>query len=79
LKQYGPPKKVSRLRYRIWLVMFCTPVLLVWLSVHGAEAIPGFTQNPLPYALGGDLLLLTSLFVLGGGGLLGQDPFVIYS
>ncbi len=67
MKQYGPPKKVSRLRYRIGLVMFCTPVLLVWLSVHGAEAIPGFTQNPLPYALGGDLLLLTSLFVLGGG------------
>lgn len=23
LKQYGPPNKVSRLRYRIGLVMFC--------------------------------------------------------
>jgi hypothetical protein len=66
LKQYGPPNKVSRLRYRIGLVMFCAPLLFGWLSVYAAGAIPGFTQNPLPYALAGDLLLLTSLFVLGG-------------
>jgi hypothetical protein len=66
LKQYGPPNKVSRLRYRIGLVMFGTPLLFGWLSVYAAVAIPGFTQNPLPYALSGDLLLLASLFVLGG-------------
>ena len=66
LRQYGPPNKVSRLRYRIGLVMFCAPLLFAWLSVYAAKAIPGFTQNPLPYALGGDLLLLASLFVLGG-------------
>ena len=66
LKQYGPPNKVSRLRYRIGLVMFCAPIVFGWLSVYAAGVIPGFTQNPLPYALGGDLLLLASLFVLGG-------------
>jgi hypothetical protein len=66
LKQYGPPNKVSRLRYRIGLVMFCTPILFGWLSIYTAGYIPGFAQNPLPYALGGDLLLLASLFVLGG-------------
>jgi len=56
----------SRLRYRIGLVMFCAPLAFGWLSVYVAGSIPGFAQNPLPYALGGDLLLLTSLFVLGG-------------
>ena len=66
LKQYGPPNKVSRLRYQIGLVMFCVPILFGWLSIYTAGYIPAFAQNPLPYALGGDLLLLTSLFVLGG-------------
>jgi len=66
LRQYGPPNKVSRLRYQIGLVMFCTPVLFGWLSVYAAEVIPAFTPNPMPYAIGGDLLLLASLFVLGG-------------
>jgi hypothetical protein len=28
--------------------------------------IPDFSSNPLPYAIGGDLLLLMSLIVLGG-------------
>jgi len=66
LKHYGPPNKVSRLRYRIGLVMFCAPLLFGWLSLYLAGVTPGFVQSPLPYALGGDLLLLTSLFVLGG-------------
>ncbi len=66
LKQYGPPKEVSRFRYRIGLVMFCVPILFGWLSLYAADMIPGFTHDPLPYAIGGDLLLLASLFVLGG-------------
>jgi hypothetical protein len=33
IKQYGPPNKVSRLRYRIGLVMFCTPIAFR-LGVH---------------------------------------------
>ena len=66
LKQYGPPNKVRRLRYKIGLVMFCTPILFGWLSIYTAGYIPVFSQNPFPYALGGDLLLLASLFVLGG-------------
>ena len=66
LKQYGPPEEVSRGRYHIGLVMFCLPILFGWVSVYTADYIPGFAQDPLPYAIGGDLLLLTSLFVLGG-------------
>lgn len=36
------------------------------VSMYVATYIPGFMQHPLPYAIGGDLLLLASLFVLGG-------------
>ncbi len=66
IKQYGPPREVSRGRYRIGLVMFCLAILFGWVSIYAADYIPGFAQDPLPYAIGGDLLLLASLFVLGG-------------
>ena len=66
IKQYGPPNKVSRLRYRIGLVMFLAPVLFGWVSIYTARWIPGFENEPLYYAVGGDLMLLSSLFVLGG-------------
>ena len=66
LKQYGPPDTVSRGRYTVGLVMFSLPILFAWLSVYVADWIPGFTGNPLPYAIVGDVVLLVSLFVLGG-------------
>ena len=66
LKQYGPPNKVGRMRYRIGLVMFCTPIVFGWGAVYAASVIPAFTRISMPYAVGGDLLLLSSLFVLGG-------------
>ena len=66
LKRYGPPQEVGRVRYGIGLVMFCIPILFAWLAIYLGDYLPGFAQDPLPYALGGDILLLTSLFVLGG-------------
>jgi hypothetical protein len=65
-KQYGSPAKVSAVRYRVGLVMFCIPILFAWVSVYISEVIPGFESNPVAWALGGDLLLVMSLFVLGG-------------
>ena len=46
--------------------MFCIPLLFALVSVYAAELIPGFIENPLPYAITGDVMLLLSLFVLGG-------------
>ena len=65
-KQYGPPQTVSKRRYTIGLILFILPLLFGWLSVYIGSWIPYYSDNPLPFAVGGDLLLLTSLFVLGG-------------
>ena len=66
LKQHGPPQKVSRGRYNIGLVIFCVPLLFGWLSPYISKWVPGLLSNPLPFAIGGDILILASLLVLGG-------------
>jgi hypothetical protein len=66
LRHYGPPSEVSRTRYNIGLIMFSIPILFGWVSIYVADHIPLFSENQLAYAIGGDLLLLASLFVLGG-------------
>jgi hypothetical protein len=66
LKSYGPPREVSRTRYIIGLVMFTTPLAFGWVSPYVAQHLPGFTDNRLIYAIPFDVLLLISLFVLGG-------------
>jgi hypothetical protein len=66
LKQYGPPAEVSRTRYTIGLVMFAVPIVFGWLAPYAANLIPGYLGNEFTYAIVGDLLLLASLFVLGG-------------
>ena len=66
LKQHGPPQKVSRGRYNIGLVIFCVPLLFGWLSLYISKWVPGLLSYPLPFAIGGDVLILASLFVLGG-------------
>jgi hypothetical protein len=40
--------------------------LFGWSSIYLVDWIPGFVDYPLPYAIGGDLIWLMSLFVLGG-------------
>jgi hypothetical protein len=66
LNRHGPPETVSRRRYTMGLIVFSAPILFAWLSIYLADWIPGFVNNPLPYALFGDTVLLISLFVLGG-------------
>jgi hypothetical protein len=66
LKQHGPPQKVSRARYNIGLVIFCVPFLFGWLSIYISKWVPGLLSNPLPSAIGGDILILAGLLILGG-------------
>ena len=66
IKQYGPPQTVSRTRYTIGLFMFVLPVLFGWVMPYVADYIPGLSDHLLVYALTGDVILICSLFVLGG-------------
>jgi hypothetical protein len=66
LKSYGPPKTVGRSRYTFGLVLFMLPILLGWAGPYFGGYLPGFVENNFTYSVVGDLMLLTSLFVLGG-------------
>jgi hypothetical protein len=66
LRSYGPPHEVSRTRYTIGLVMFTTSLAFGWAAPYLGNHLPGFDTKKLVYAISGDVLLLSSLFVLGG-------------
>ena len=66
MKEYGPPRGVSRRRYRIGLVMFCAPFLLAFVEPYFGDHLPWHEQSRTAYAVGGDVMLGASLFVLGG-------------
>jgi len=66
LKKYGPSDRVSLARYRIGLVMFGIPLLFGWLSPYLQNLVPQYDENRILLSVIGDLLLIGSLFVLGG-------------
>ena len=66
LKKHGPPQKVSRLRYKIGLVMFTIPLLLALLFPYLEHHFNQLEVLDMYIHVGGDVLLFTSLFVLGG-------------
>ena len=66
LKKHGPPDRVSLTRYRLGLIMFLMPILFGWLGPYGAHLIPGYEVHRFAVSVIGDLMLLASLFVLGG-------------
>ena len=65
-KKFGPAQEVSRTRYRIGLVMFVLPLLFAWLEPYTASIIPGYQSYRLVYNIIGDILFISSFFVLGG-------------
>lgn len=66
LRRIAPPDAVSLSRYRVGLVMFLLPILFGWVSIYAAGLVPGFSDHSLVFAVTGDAIFLTSLFVLGG-------------
>lgn len=66
IKRHGPPEAVSRTRYRIGLVMFLTPIFIGWLTPYAFSWIPEFEVSRYFIGLGGDLIFVSSFFVLGG-------------
>jgi hypothetical protein len=66
LGRRAPAGPVGPVRYRIGLVMFSLPLLLAWVYPYLAGTF-GWPRAGLTLAVFGDVLLLGSLFVLGGG------------
>ena len=65
LKRYVLPQTVSRTRYRVGLVLFLLPLLYGWLSPYLPLLLHSYKPTMLE-ALVSDLLLIVSLFLLGG-------------
>lgn len=66
LKRVKPAGDVGRTRYTIGLVLFAGPVLLAWIAAYVPSWMPEGASARLCVNLGLDLILLASLFVLGG-------------
>lgn len=66
LKQLKPTGTVSRTRYLIGLVMFVAPILFAWIVSYVPSWLPDGHEPRLAVNLALDVILLTSLFVLGG-------------
>ncbi len=65
IRRYALPRTVSRTRYRLGLVLFLLPVLHGWLFPYLPFLLDGYEPTRLE-AFVGDLILLVSLFLLGG-------------
>jgi len=65
-KKMAPSDEVSLARYRVGLVMFLLPILFGWVGPYLLQRIPGYEDYRLAANIIGDVLLLSSLFVLGG-------------
>jgi hypothetical protein len=66
VKQLAPARTIGPVRHRIGLVMFCLPFILDWIETYASHLIPAYVTNRVWVDVGGDLLLVASLFVLGG-------------
>jgi hypothetical protein len=66
LGRYAPAQTVSPTRHRIGLVLFAIPILFGWLSPYLSGLVPELVTEAVAFGIAGDLLLLVSLFVLGG-------------
>ena len=65
-KKIAPADTVSKTRYRIGLAMFVIPFLIGWLLPYFSDLIKSYEEFEMYVNVGGDILLVISLFVLGG-------------
>jgi hypothetical protein len=66
-RRVAPPAEVSPMRYRIGLILLVTVVVLSSLGDYVASDLIALREeHPRLVAMSGDLLLLVSLFLLGG-------------
>ena len=64
--QYAPPQEVGPTRYTIGLVLFVFPILIGWMTPYLGDMLSLFRRHTVSAGIIGDVILLLSLFVLGG-------------
>ena len=83
-KRYGPPDTVSKTRFTIGLIMFFIPIILALMLPYLVNVLTFLSENYLTISIGSDILLVISLFVLGGDfwdklrGLFNRNAHVVY-
>lgn len=65
-KKLAPAKKVGPVRHAIGVIMFVLPLLTSMLEPYVDQIWPGFRPRLWQAQLAGDVMLITSFFVLGG-------------
>ena len=66
LKRFAPSDSVSLVRYRIGLIMFSFSLLVGWLQPYLGHYFSFLTELPLWSYILGDIIFISSFFVLGG-------------
>ena len=66
LKQFAPSDSVSLVRYRIGLIMFSFSLLVGWVQPYLGHYFSFLTELPLWSYILGDIIFISSFFVLGG-------------
>lgn len=66
LKKGLPPQEVGPWRYNFGLVLFSATVLYGWVSPYAYSVVPDLAEYRMLLGLVGDLVLLASLYLLGG-------------
>ncbi len=66
-KRHAMPDEVGPVRYSIGLVLFILPLVFAWKAPYVTELMPTIGRHSTTAAMVTDVMLLVSLFVLGGG------------
>ena len=65
-RKFGPPDKVSLARYRMGLLFFSLPLISGFFIPYLLNIVPFLKENLIYFIITGDMMLLFSLFILGG-------------
>lgn len=65
-KKYGPVDDVGPVRYKVGLMLFSSPLIFGFIWPYASRNFPFLDQYSVWMYIGGDAILLSSLFVLGG-------------
>ena len=65
-RRYAPPARVSARRYRIGLILFVLPLVAGWLLPYVAHLLPFYQEYRFVVNVSGDVMFISSVFVLGG-------------